>query len=335
MQTQKQILFLLLALATVNLPALAQGSATSTNSPSLGNPRFAFPPPSQNATAVKPPLDRSHDAVTMGLAKAKVYRFASADYPGAFYSYVYDENKTTVLGQTALTTVGAGVTGFTLTSGDYQLLILPGSMGNNSPIGINTAGNIVGTYTDDTGAPHGFLYAGGVVSNVDDPSANVGKTFPQGINDEGEIVGYYFDDLGDHGFSTNDGVTFTAIDYPNAEATFAFGLNSTGEIVGSWEDLSGIFHGFWLSNGVFTSFDFPLATATYPGGINDSGEIAGYFTDASGMYHGFTLSGNAYSQIDVPSATGTQITRIKNNGHITGSYVDSLGAGESHGLTGH
>ena len=269
-------------------------------------------------------------AVALGLASAKTYKFASADYPGAGINFVFDENLSTILGDTEFTVSQ----GFTLKGNNYQLLSLPGSQ-DSEATGINASGEIVGSYRDVGGTLHGFLYSGGVVTNIDDPNAPVGNTTPNDLNDAGEIVGSYIDSANvTHGFSTPDGVTFTAIDCPGAVSTIPSGVNTAGDISGLYTDAFMNTHGFLLKAGVFTTLDFPLATSTTAIGINDSDEIAGFFTDTSNVNHGFTYSNNAFSQVDVAGATETQLTRVKNNGHITGLYVDNF-KGNVHGLTGH
>jgi hypothetical protein len=265
--------------------------------------------------------DLAQNAVAMGLAKAKVYKFASVDYPGTEYSVVQDKNATTVVGSTSLNMI-SGFQGFTFKGGNFQEFFLPNSFGS-FPNAINTSGNIVGFFRSSDGYDYGFLDVGGVISNI--------EGLPYDINDGNEIVG---STGGSNGFATTDGgVTYTEITFPNANVTAATGVNTAGEIVGYWEDSVNQYHGFLLIGGQFTSFDFPLATNTYPQGVNDSGEIAGYFTDASSVTHGFILSGNAWAQVDVPGAQATYLTRIKNNGNITGYYIDQ--AGEYHGMTGH
>ncbi len=261
---------------------------------------------------------------------AKTYQFMSADYPGSATSLVFDENSTEAIGYTQ---EPANVSGFTLKAGAYELFNAPSFI--NEITGINTAGQIVGIYADSSDTTHGFLDTGGVITNIDDPSAELSGTAPFDINDSGEIVGYFIDSSNlRHGFYTLDGgISFTDFDYPDAISTEAAGVNKAGNIVGVWEDSSMKSHSFLLSKGTYSSFDFPSGSETTAIGINDSNEIAGYFADTNGAYHGFIYSNGAFTQIDVAGATGTQITRIKNNGRITGLYIDQLT--EIHGFTGH
>jgi hypothetical protein len=257
---------------------------------------------------------------------AKVYKFASADFPGAATSLVFDENTSTVLGDSSF----SSSFGFTLKGGNYSALAIPGSTGNQAT-GINTAGAIVGIYSDFSSVLHGFLKNGATVTTLDLAG---GTIEPIGINDAGEIVGGFIDAANvTHGFSSPDGHTFTTFDVPGSTSTTAAGVNTAGVISGLWTDAANVGHGFIYSGGAFTTLDFPSATSTVAIGINDNNDVAGYYEDAANVLHGFVYSNGTFKTVDVAGATSTQLTRIKNNGKITGVYSDSNN--ESHGLTGH
>ena len=71
-------------------------------------------------------------------------------------------------------------------------LDFPGST-STTPRGINSAGQIVGTYEGATGT-HGFLYSGGSFSTIDVPGAAATQALR--INDIGQILGTYTDACG-------------------------------------------------------------------------------------------------------------------------------------------
>ena len=233
----------------------------------------------------------AEDAVAQGLAVAKVYAFASVDYPGAAHSLVFDSDGTTAVGGFIFDPGSATspTTAFTFTGGVYQILTVPSSTASLAT-GINGAGLIVGVYEDLSGVLRGFANNGGTFSNVDFPGAT--GTQAIGVNDAGQIVGAYFDAAAvQHGFVSSGG-TFTGIDFPGATGTAAAGINAAGDIVGVWSDATGS-HGFRLQAGVFTPIDFPLATSTTAFGISDTGEIAGVYNDAAGNTHGFIHASGA------------------------------------------
>ena len=228
------------------------------------------------------------EAVARALAAAKVYAYASVDYPGAAQSLVLDTDGTTAVGGFVFDPGSATspTAAFTFAGGAYQTLTVPGSTVSVAT-GINATGLIVGVYEDLAGVRRGFANNAGTFSNVDFPGAS--NTQAIGVNDAGQIVGDYVDAAGvEHGFVSNGG-TFTTIDFPGATATVAAGINAAGDIVGQWLDATGS-QGFLLQAGVFTPINFPLATSTTAFGINDTGEIAGYYTDAAGNTHGFVYA---------------------------------------------
>jgi len=270
------------------------------------------------------------DAVARGLAIAKVYAFASVDYPGAAQSSVLDSDGTTAVGAFVFDPDSApsALTAFTFAGGVYQILTVPSST-LSVATGINGAGLIVGLYVDLAGVLRGFANNGGTFSSVDFPGASGTQVI--GVNDAGQMVGDYFDAADvEHGFVSSGG-TFTAIDFSGATSTAAAGINAAGDIVGGWSDAAGS-HGFLLQAGVFTPINFPLATSTRPLAINDTGEIAGSYNDAAGNSHGFIYAGGAFSTVDVAGARATFLTRVKNGGLVTGVCYDALN--EGHGLTG-
>src|SRR5262245_14279555 len=80
--------------------------------------------------------------------------------------------------------------------------------------GINSSGQIVGSYRDVSGATHGYLYSGGTYTTLDVPAATV--TEARAINDLGQIVGTYTDAGGTHNFLYSGGSYATLADLPGA-----------------------------------------------------------------------------------------------------------------------
>jgi len=88
----------------------------------------------------------------------------------------------------------------------------PGSAGLTKVYGLNSSGQLVGSFYDGH-AIHGFLFSGGYTT-IDAPAAVM--TVCTGINDSGQIAGYYWDSsFVSHGFLL-DGSTFTTIDPPGS-----------------------------------------------------------------------------------------------------------------------
>jgi uncharacterized membrane protein len=325
-------LFLMLSLAIVQ-PAVSQNQVQTR--PAVGLRDLLDVLRHKASLAVVPPPNAGNSsapsALLLGLAKPKVYQFASADYPGAGTSIAYDKSGGMVVGAYSFS---GGELAFTLKNGNYANFIPPGST-LSAATGINSNGEIVGGYSDVAGVVHGFADIGGTFTSFDYPGASGTIAFE--VNDSGVIVGEYLDSSNNsHGF-VDIGGSFTPIDFPGTTSgSVVTGINSAGDIVGSWSSSTAPVtgNGFLLSNSIYTTLNFPTATVTAAFGINDNGDISGYFQDAAMAYHGFILANNGqWSQVDVPGATGTQLAQIKNNNNITGDYFDSMM--ETHGLTGH
>lgn len=92
--------------------------------------------------------------------------------------------------------LGSTPRGFLYSGGVFTTLDAPGAS-ETFAYGINTAGQIVGTFVDPTGV-HGFLNISGVFTTLDVPGAN--HTDAWGINGRGQIVGWFLDATGVHGF---------------------------------------------------------------------------------------------------------------------------------------
>jgi uncharacterized membrane protein len=160
--------------------------------------------------------------------------------------------------------------------------------------GINSQGQIVGTYHDTKGY-HGFLRdKDGTFTLIDGPAATY--TAARGINDSGQIVGVFTDSSGRHGFlrDKRGNITTIGVNPPGSTAceTQLMGINNKSQIVGyaSGGSLS-TYVGFVRD----TSGDvrwFKAPSATRPQGtqvyaVNAAAKIVGYFTDRTGS-HGFT-----------------------------------------------
>lgn len=179
--------------------------------------------------------------------------------------------------------------------------------------GINDAGTIVGTFTDNLGV-HGFLQTMAGLTTIDGP----GATFTQAnaINNLGQIVGTYGNDAVLHGF-LQIGTALTTIDIPGSTGTVPFAINDSGQIVGGYY-VGTNFNGFLWSGGSITAVNVPGATNTVAHGINDAGQVVGFYTDSVGHYHGFLWTAGVYTPIDIGSA-GTEAHDINSSGEIVGS----------------
>ena len=185
-----------------------------------------------------------------------------------------------------------GSRGFERISGAFSTIDYPGATQGTTIRGLNNLGDLAGEYDDATGQ-HGFVRIGGVFQTIDVPGATL--TTVRAINDSGQMAGFYQDGSGIlHGFTSNDGVTFTTIDHPDPAAlnTLVGGINNSGDVVGVWLASAGSpesqpARGFLYDGSVFTPFDLTGATSTIPLALNDSGQIAGEAVAPDGTHYGF------------------------------------------------
>jgi predicted membrane protein len=185
------------------------------------------------------------------------------------------------------------------------------------PTGIDTAGDIVGSYADSNEKHHGFIRpANGGIVTFDIPNAAAGKdaspsdyegTVATSMNDSGTVIGTYTDaNIVRHGFIRSASGATTSFDNPGAgtgglgnhihEGTAGLSIDTAGDVVGVYLDANAAYHGFLrLASGAITTIDAPGAGTNALEGtvafhVNDSGQIAGAYADSNLAIHGFLLA---------------------------------------------
>src|SRR5579863_230372 len=220
-----------------------------------------------------------------------------------------------VLSATMLTALPA-------TAQQFVTVDVPGAT-STLVLGINNAGQTVGSYTDTSNATHGFSLIGGVFTTIDFPGATL--TEAVSINNVGQIAGSYSDRQGvGHGFLLSNG-TFTSITDPAFAccATYLSAITDTGVLVGSGIDSDGNENGFELVNGTFTTLDFPGANFTELLGIPfQNGAIVGAYSTSfpTGPFQGLTYYNGQFATFNVNGATNTVLYGISDGGQAVGSY---------------
>ena len=168
----------------------------------------------------------------------------------------------------------------------------PGSDGGALGLGINNAGQVVGTSFDADFNATGFVYSAGKFTLLDVPGAVSGSD-ANGINNNGDIAGDYTDAGGFfRGFLRQGGV-FTTLD------STAYGLNDRGMVVGSFKGGTGHQEGYVLFNGVSTPIAVAGARDTYAFGINNRGDVVGTSV-IPGKSSGFLLRDGVLTSFRVP-----------------------------------
>ena len=212
----------------------------------------------------------------------------------------------------------------------------------NTPMGINPEGTVIGFYVDANSVQHGFVRSGNGKITEFDPA---GSTFTEtnAIDLLGNIVGFYFDvnSVG-YGFLRDPRGNITKIDAPGADhtagsfnGTFCVGVIPTGEVEGVYVDINGVLHGFIRSpQGKYTTYNVPAAgtgpgQGTLPESNDDFGDIAGNYFDPNGVSHGFLRNLNgSLTTFDAPgggtsAGQGTVPSDNNDTGLVTGQVIDS------------
>jgi hypothetical protein len=194
--------------------------------------------------------------------------------------------------------------------------------------GINNKGQAVGTYIDQSGNSHGFIYdtVHAKYTLIDYPHAT--GTWTTGINDSGHVVGYYYlaktDEV--HGFLYVSG-DYRKKDYPGSTYTEITGINNLDHYVGRYGGVSS--DNSFMYTGSYTTLDQYYE----PQAINNLDEVAGYAyppenpaMNCTYDQCGFVLVNGQYTIITVPisgvsaGATYVQILGLDDSGHFMGVY---------------
>lgn len=207
----------------------------------------------------------------------------------------------------------------------FTTIDVPGA-GATVVYGINSAGDVVGVYGNDSNSlKHGFLDRAGSFTTLDYPNAD--STFATGINDSGLIVGYANFSVRALSF-LSDGVSFVPLHDGTDLVTFAYGINNTGYVVGTAGDPS-ITNGFERRGAMFKNIIFPgTYYYGYATGVNDLGQVVGWTTDGTNA-HGYRYSGGTFTEIDFPGANMTAAWAINDKGMIVGWYSNPGASGYS------
>jgi probable HAF family extracellular repeat protein len=156
---------------------------------------------------------------------------------------------------------------------ELTVLAVPGATSAEAT-DINNLGQIVGNFTDASGADRGFLFSGGQYTVINRPGYAAGGTRLGGINDAGTIVGSSYDYGNPFSFIYRNGSfqDFTA----DNRYTVAADINNAQQIVG-WVGVSGTRLGFVYQAGQAVILDYAAVAggSTWAYTINNLGEVAG------------------------------------------------------------
>ena len=117
------------------------------------------------------------------MASPHIYKFATTDYPGASSSQTSGNANGMAVGIFNYGS-GSGTQAFIYKGGVYTTLTVPGSTGTVA-FSVNSLGEIVGGYVDNSSVTHGFVDTAGASTQVDFPGAVA--TIVTDMNTAGDI----------------------------------------------------------------------------------------------------------------------------------------------------
>jgi hypothetical protein len=199
-----------------------------------------------------------------------------------------------------------------LAQGTYTQIDYPGAILTEA-LGINNAGDIVGSYQTNSGW-HGFILSKGIYTTIEDVD-HIGGTFLFGINDRGQVVGC----CSPTGFMYNlKKGTFSEITYPGATETYPQGINNAGTVSGYYRN-STLF-GFELSGSTYRTIAPQGGSDIQMYGISTSGEVAGHLFSPKSGYVNVVFNQGKYTKVRI-DATNVLVDGISPSGDaLVGTY---------------
>jgi probable HAF family extracellular repeat protein len=154
--------------------------------------------------------------------------------------------------------------------------------GYSEAFAINASGQIVGDSATASNGSHAFLWAGGVMSDLNLPGTSATA---RSINASGQVGGYYYE--GSYQGYVLTGGTVTDVGNLGSLYSATYAINATGQACGSSMTASDDEHAFFFSGGVITDIN-PLGGNYSTGrGINVAGKVVGYGYLPNGAFHAY------------------------------------------------
>jgi probable HAF family extracellular repeat protein len=205
--------------------------------------------------------------------------------------------------------------------------------------GVNTAGQVIGYYTDSGSINHAFLYnlSANTLSNLDSWCHPGGLQNVTGINASGVFGGTYSID----GFTANTQTsTFAEVGaYGGADGTTgAYAINNSGWLAGEGETTAGTFNTEpveWRGSStgwvMLPTWTGDNSDASYLEAIDGAGDAVGYTVPNHPIYYNDALNTTVELPL-APGKTGGKAFGINDNGLVVGdenstAFVQSVAGG--------
>ena len=191
-------------------------------------------------------------------------------------------------------------------------------------LGIDNAGNVVGTFSGSPSQSNVFLRSSAGTFALLPLPTGLSLVFKAAISGNGAIVLSSNQSLY---FQTSPG-NYVPVVVPGAgnasNAANVTGIDNAGNVVGFYYPGAGAATSFYRSaNGNFQTIFVPGSSYTEVQGMNNLGQAVGFYYDGKAD-HGFLWRGGTdFTTIDYPGATNTFASGINDSGVIVGFYDDA------------
>ena len=149
----------------------------------------------------------------------------------------------------------------------------------SSGAGVNNAGQVAGTWVDEAGENHAFLYSAGAMRDIGNLGADSARA--TAINEAGDVVGSSFLEgfTAFQAFLYRDGV-LRSLGTLGGPSSWAAGINDNGQVAGTSYIDDETPHAFLYSGGVLQDIGSLGGAFTEARGLNDAGWVVGFSTYA-------------------------------------------------------
>jgi hypothetical protein len=211
---------------------------------------------------------------------------------------------------------------------NYIPIDFPGAI-STTPFGINSKGQIVGTYFGVDRIPHAFITQGDHFITIDPEGGGPGSAVSATAINDGGVALVVRD--GDETFLRHTNGTFTPINGMPADTFLPTALSVTGKIVGTFrpDGFQGFIKDTFDASSPYTAFNVPgpppgyVAGSTQAYGISSTGNyIVGQYGNSDGGRPGYILdtlrnSAGVFTVPGVPSYN-MDVTGVDHNGWVVG-----------------
>jgi hypothetical protein len=208
----------------------------------------------------------------------------------------------------------------------FEFFQVPGAI-SLTPVSINDAQSVTGSYTLSDGSVHAFLR--NVTGKLTKFDVGAVSTQPMRINASGEIAGTFSDVAGvNQGFVRLPNGTTTRFNL--GQSTQVTDMNSSGTVTGIYSatQSSSSQAFFRTKGGIVFPFTVPGSSLAYPESINDAGQITGFYFfngNYDGGIGGFVRASDGTVTTFVANA-GIVPLAINQAGTITGWHAPPTGS---------